>query len=49
MQMLFMVPVTLAMHDFWNEPDEDKRTIELVQFAKVRGLSPPSPRDACIS
>ena len=43
-QILFTVPVTAIMHDFWNEGEQEKQEIELVQFMKVR----PSASCACI-
>jgi hypothetical protein len=36
LQIAFTIPVSLVMHDFWNEKDEEKRQVELIQFAKVR-------------
>lgn len=42
-QILFTVPVTLTMHDFWNEDDADKYEIEVVQFMKVPSHCPLQP------
>ena len=30
----FLVPVTLEMHRFWEEPDPNRRVIELTNFSK---------------
>jgi hypothetical protein len=55
LQIAFTVPVSLVMHDFWNEMDEDKRQVELIQFAKVRHdnlaftTHSPSLFDSCYS
>eukprot|EP01025_Chloroclados_australasicus_P064802 TRINITY_DN8705_c0_g1_i6.p1 TRINITY_DN8705_c0_g1~~TRINITY_DN8705_c0_g1_i6.p1 ORF type:complete len:179 (+),score=23.05 TRINITY_DN8705_c0_g1_i6:338-874(+) len=34
MLILFTAPVTAIMHDFWNEEDDDKKKVEMVQFMK---------------
>jgi putative oxidoreductase len=34
----FLVPVTLEMHRFWDEPDANRRTAELVNFSKNLAL-----------
>jgi hypothetical protein len=39
-QILFTVPVTLVMHDFWNEDERDQQEIEIVQFMKARPTLP---------
>jgi hypothetical protein len=40
MQIAFTIPVSVVMHNFWNETDDVKRQVELVQFAKVRAMVP---------
>jgi len=34
----FLIPVTLEMHRFWDEPDPNKRMVETVNFSKNLAL-----------
>ncbi|MCX6987872.1 MAG: DoxX family membrane protein [Chlamydiae bacterium] len=37
MLLLFLIPVTLLIHDFWNKPDASKG-MEMIMFSKNLGL-----------
>jgi putative oxidoreductase len=34
----FLIPVTLQMHRFWDEPDPQQRQMEMIQFSKNTAL-----------
>jgi putative oxidoreductase len=36
--VLFLIPVTFIMHDFWNETDEMQYRMQMVNFMKNLGL-----------
>jgi putative oxidoreductase len=36
--LLFLVPVTILMHDFWNVPDPQMAQMQMVNFLKNLGL-----------
>lgn len=36
--VLFMIPVTVLIHDFWNETDPAKRREGIIHFGKNMGL-----------
>ena len=37
--ILFLIPVTLIFHDFWNEPKDPARMMQTVNFMKNTGLA----------
>lgn len=37
--ILFLVPVTLAMHPFWREEGQETRMAEMINFTKNMGLT----------